>query len=217
MRVQNYLVCFVAAACASGGASLLYCAVGKPNVEHGSSGSAATRASKVATGDATRTSDDNAAVSVGNKKILSAANAAVGKKMWLGFGLPNGKLGCAAALSNILKNAGYPVAKSAAVVVVRRQLLKSNLKVSEVALKHSKELGVDARIFDGVSKPGDLIFGYMSLPDKPNMGPDAHCGVVGENGYVFVNDWNDGIWKRAKPDQFFGFYPHIYVIRIADK
>lgn len=205
MRTRNYIVCFVAAAIASGGASLLYCAIGQPSVE---------KSSNVAE---VETTTPSVFARGGNEIILSAANSAVGKRMWSGFGLPNGKLGCAAALSNVLKNAGYPVAKSAAVVVVRRQLLKSPLKVSEVALKHSKELGVDPKIFSGVSQPGDLIFGYMSLPNKPNMGADAHCGVVGENGYVYANDWNDGIWKRAKPDQFFGFYPHIYVIRIADK
>lgn len=152
-----------------------------------------------------------------NQKILFSANESVGKKMWFGYGLPSGKLGCAAALSNVLKNAGYPQAKSAAVVFVRRQLLNSSLNAKETAVKHSKEQGVDLKKLREVSQPGDLIFGYMTTPDKPNMGPDAHCGVVAENGDVFANDWNDGIWKRAEADRFFGFYPHIYVIRIGNK
>lgn len=153
-----------------------------------------------------------------NQKILSSATESVGKKMWIGFGLPDGRLGCAAALSNVLKKAGYPVAKSAVVVVVRRQLLSSaSLNAKETGFKHSKDNGVDLKKLREVSQPGDLIFGYMTTPDKPNMGPDAHCGVVAENGEVFANDWNDGIWKRAEADRFFGFYPHIYVMRIDDK
>ena len=157
-----------------------------------------------------------AQVEGGNSKILSAADSAVGKKMWSGFGLSSGKLGCAAALSNVLKNAGYPAAKSAAVVIVRNQLLKSRLRVKETAVKHSKEIGVDLKRLKEVSRPGDLIFGYMALPDKPNLGPDAHCGVVAKNGEVYANDWNDGIWKRVAADTFFAYYPHIYVMRIRE-
>ncbi len=149
-----------------------------------------------------------------NQRILLAANDSVGKKMWFGYGLSSGRLGCAAALSNVLKKAGYPMAKSAAVVVVRRQLMNSSLDAKETAIKHSKDSGVDLKKLREVSQPGDLIFGYMTTPDKPNMGPDAHCGVVAENGEVFANDWNDGIWKRAEADRFFGFYPHIYVMRL---
>lgn len=152
-----------------------------------------------------------------NQRILLAANDSVGKKMWFGYGLSSGRLGCAAALSNVLKKAGYPMAKSAAVVVVRRQLLNSSLDAKETAVKHSKDSGVDLKKLREVSQPGDLIFGYMTTPDKPNMGPDAHCGVVVENGEVFANDWNDGIWKRAEADRFFGFYPHIYVMRLGNK
>ncbi len=166
-------------------------------------------------------SQSGAAVPVANsaasQKILLSAKESVGKKMWLGYGLPSGTLGCAASLSNVLKKAGYPMAKSAVVVVVRRQLLSSKLNAKETAIKHSKDSGVDLKKLRDASQPGDLIFGYMTTPDKPNMGPDAHCGVVAENGEVFANDWNDGIWKRAEADRFFGFYPHIYVMRIGSK
>lgn len=162
-------------------------------------------------------SQSGGASSAANQKILLSANESVGKKMWLGYGLPSGQLGCAAALSNVLKKAGFPQAKSAAVVFVRRQLLNSSLNAKETAIKHSKESGVDLKKLREISQSGDLIFGYMTTPDKPNMGPDAHCGVVAENGEVFANDWNDGIWKRVEADRFFGFYPHIYVMRIGNK
>jgi len=150
-----------------------------------------------------------------NEKILAVAGKSTGKKMWSGFGLSSGQFGCAAALSNILRQSGITVAHSAAVVVVRRQLLNSSLKVKETVVKRSKDQGVDIKKLQEVSEPGDLIFGYMSSPDKPNLGPDAHCGVIAERGEVFANDWNDGIWKRAETDKFFGFYPYIYVIHVG--
>lgn len=148
------------------------------------------------------------------QKILAAAEQSVGKKMWYGFGLSSGKLGCAAALSNVLSKSGINVARSAAVVVVRRQLLKSSLKVKETRIKNSKGYGVDVKKLQSASQPGDLIFGYMSSPERPNIGPDAHCGVVAAQGEVFANDWNDGIWKRVEADKFFAWYPYLYVMQV---
>lgn len=171
----------------------------------------------IAAGFSAAFSQTGAAGIAANQKILSSAEESVGKKMWLGYGLANGKLGCAAALSNVLKKAGYPQAKSAAVVVVRKQLLSSTLNAKETAVKNSKEYGVDVKKLRELSQPGDLIFGYTTTPDKPNAGPNAHCGVVAENGEVFANDWNDGIWKRAVADKFFAWYPYIYVMRIGSK
>lgn len=147
--------------------------------------------------------------------IFATANESVGKKMWYGFGLPSGKLGCAAALSNVLNKSGVAVAHSAAVVILRRQLLKSTFDVRETPVKSSKGYGVDIGRLKAASQPGDLIFGYTSTPDKPNLGPDAHCGVVAEDGEVFANDWNDGIWKRVEADAFFAWYPYIYVMRVC--
>jgi hypothetical protein len=150
-----------------------------------------------------------------SQRIFATASESVGKKMWYGFGLPSGKLGCAAALSNVLNKSGIAVAHSAAVVVVRRQLLKSSFSVTETGVKSSKDYGVDIKKLQAASEPGDLIFGYMTTPDKPNLGPDAHCGVIAGKGEVFANDWNDGIWKRVEADRFFAWYPHIYVMRVG--
>ncbi|MCC6978876.1 MAG: hypothetical protein IT343_11185 [Candidatus Melainabacteria bacterium] len=82
-------------------------------------------------------------------------------------------------------------------------------------MKSSKDYGVDIKKLQAASEPGDLIFGYMTTPDKPNLGPDAHCGVIAGKGEVFANDWNDGIWKRVEADRFFAWYPHIYVMRVG--
>jgi len=154
-------------------------------------------------------SDDDAA-----NRVLAVAKQSVGKRMWLGYGLPSGKLGCAAALCNVLSQAGLPYAKSAAVVTVRNQLLAGPAKVEEIAIKNSSEYGVDQSKLAHVARPGDLIMGYMNSPSKSNLGADAHCGVLAGNGEVYANDWLDGIWKRDVVDRFFAWYPHVFVMKI---
>jgi hypothetical protein len=52
-------------------------------------------------------------------EIFASANQSVGKKMWFGYGLPNGTLGCAAALCNVLKQGGVNSAHSVYVRVLR--------------------------------------------------------------------------------------------------
>lgn len=58
----------------------------------------------------------------GNTKILQTAQNCAGKTMWSGYGLSSGRLGCAAALSNVLNQAGYKQARSAGVRVLYQQL-----------------------------------------------------------------------------------------------
>lgn len=147
-------------------------------------------------------------------RVLASAQACVGKKMWFGYGLNSGTLGCAAALSNILNQSGFPSTKSAAVVVLRNKLLSSPIKAKELVIKNTPQYGVDPRVLDTVASPGDLIMGYKQPPTKPNLGGDAHCGVVAGNGEVYANDWNDGIWKRAQVDRFFAWYPYVYVMKL---
>jgi len=147
-------------------------------------------------------------------RLLSVANQSIGKKMWYGYGLPSGKLGCAAALSNVLKKAGYSYRGATAVVALRRQLRGGPLEVRELAVKHSNDYGVDRAKLSELAVPGDMIFGYMHSPDRPNSGNDAHCGIVAGSGEVYANDWLDGVWKRDVVDRFFAWYPYIYVIRI---
>lgn len=149
------------------------------------------------------------------KRTLKAAHDCLGKKMWSGYGLTSGKLGCAAALGNVLKLAGLPYRGSAAVVSLRQQILNGPLEVREIPVKQSAEYGVDPQKLRQVSRPGDLIFGYKENPGKPNLGADAHCGVVADSGRVYANDWNDGIWKCDVADRFFAWYPHVYVMRMA--
>ncbi|MBC7998739.1 MAG: hypothetical protein IAF58_12395 [Leptolyngbya sp.] len=150
-------------------------------------------------------------------RILETAEASVGSKMWTGYGLANGKLGCAAALSNVLKKSGCNYAHSAAVVVIRKQLLNSPLNLQEISIKKSEAYGVDQNLLRKIASPGDLIFGYKTTPDKPNTGGDAHCGVVAANSNVYGNDWGDGVWKRVEVDRYFAWYPFVYVIKTNSK
>ena len=155
-----------------------------------------------------KTPDDPAAL------VLAVANQSVGRQMWLGYGLPSGKLGCAAALCNVLKQAGFPYAKSAAVATVRSQLLSGPARTKEISIKSSGEYGIDRLKLAQVAKPGDLIMGYMKSPDHSNLGSDAHCGVVAGNGEVYANDWLDGVWKRDVVDRFFAWYHYVYIMKI---
>ena len=57
-----------------------------------------------------------------------------------------------------------------------------------------------------------------SEPTLGSMGPDhEHVFVRGTDGNVYTNDWNDGIWKYAPIEQYFSYYPYIYVIRLKPK
>lgn len=153
-----------------------------------------------------------------DQQILQTSKTSVGKEMWHGYGLPNGKLGCAAAVSNVLKNAGVRGVSSAAVVFIRRQILNHpRYSAQEFCIKKAGPEGVDTRAFQAVSRPGDVLLAFMEPPTKPNLGTSAHCGIVGKDGNVYTNDWNDGIWKYAPIEQYFSYFPYIYVIRLKTK
>lgn len=153
-----------------------------------------------------------------DERIVQTSKASLGKPMWHGYGLPSGKLGCAAAVSNVLKASGVKGVSSAAVYIVRRQLLKHpDYVATEVCVQKGRTSGVDTKTFMSVSKPGDVLLAFSDPPDRPNLGPNAHCGFVGTDGKVYTNDWNDGIWKYAPVEQYFSFYPYLYVVRLTAK
>jgi len=53
----------------------------------------------------------------------------------------------------------------------------------------------------------------MEPPTKLNGGPNAHCGIMGANATVYTNDWNDGIWKNDRYEQYFYYFKDIRLIR----
>jgi hypothetical protein len=148
-----------------------------------------------------------------SQNILTAAKKDVGKQMWKGYGLSSGALGCAAALSNVLKQGGVADAHSAAVIVVRNQLLHGKAKAKELVLRNSEGVGINDAKLKSIAHPGDVVFAFMKPPPNPNGGPNAHCGILGENGDIYTNDWNDGIWKSLNIHLMFDYYPYIRLIR----
>lgn len=148
------------------------------------------------------------------KNILAAAQHSVGKEMWKGFGLSNGGLGCAASLSNVLKKAGLSYTYSPVTKAVRQKLLLGPIKTSEFVVKSGGEKPIDDSILASVARPGDVLVAFMDPLPGGNIGPKAHCGIIGPNGTVFTNDWNDGIWKHASIHTYFDSYRHIRVIRL---
>lgn len=148
------------------------------------------------------------------KKILAAARGSVGQEMWKGFGLPNGGLGCAASLSNVLGKAGVRYPRSPVTKVVRQKLLAGPVRASEFIVKEGGDGPINDRTLAGLARPGDVLVAFMDPLPRGNVGPKAHCGIIGPDGTVFTNDWNDGIWKHASIHTYFDSYRHIRVIRL---
>lgn len=134
--------------------------------------------------------------------------------MWKGFGLGDGSLGCAASLSNVLKKAGIKYAYSPVTKFVRQKLLSGPIKTSEFVIKQGGEGPIDDKTVATVARPGDVLVAFMDPLPRGNIGPKAHCGIIGPKGTVFTNDWNDGIWKHADIHTYFDSYRHIRVIRL---
>jgi hypothetical protein len=147
-------------------------------------------------------------------KIAETAKDSLGKEMWKGYGLRNGFLGCAAAVSNVLNKAGIKDAHSAGVVLMRNQLLKSSNKTCEFVLKDGSKDPIDEHLLVQTAEPGDVLLAFMDPPSKPNTGGNAHCGIMSEGPFVYTNDWNDGIWKRVNIHQMFDYYRHVRLLRI---
>lgn len=156
--------------------------------------------------------NSQSAIATGNEALLKAAQADVGKKMWSGYGLPNGKLGCAAALSNVLKQAGYKQAHSAVVRMVYNQLGTIS-GVKQFKLPGGGD-ATTAEVLAQRAKPGDVLLAFSEPPTKANLGPNAHCGIVGPDGQIYTNDWNDGIWKLSEFQRYFYWYKHLYIFRL---
>ncbi len=152
-----------------------------------------------------------------SERIAATAKQSLGQKMWLGYGLPNGFLGCSAAVSNVLKKSGINCAHSAAVVIMRNQILKGPYSYQEFILKNGTDKIIDDALLLKTAQPGDILLAFMDPPSKPNTGGNAHCGIMGEKANVYTNDWNDGIWKEVNIHQMFDYYRHVRLLRLLPK
>lgn len=146
--------------------------------------------------------------------VYTAAKKSLGKQMWKGYGLPNGKLGCAASLSNVLKLGGVNGVHSASVAVMRNQLLSRKHK--EIILRNGGAPSIDNAKLKQLARPGDVVVAFMRPPDRDNSGPNAHCGIMADEQEIMTNDWNDGIWKQLNIHLMFDYYPYIRLIRIQN-
>jgi hypothetical protein len=149
------------------------------------------------------------------KSIATTAKACLGKEMWKpGYGLPNGKLGCAAAVCNVLKKAGVKGVNSAGVVAMRNQLL-SLPGSKEFKIRSAEGSAIDDTKLLKVAQPGDIVLAFHDPPTKANSGPNAHCGIMGAGSQVYTNNWVDGIWTEVEMHQMFDYYPYIRLVRLS--
>lgn len=147
-------------------------------------------------------------------RIAFAASQSVGKQMWKGYGLPNGYLGCAAAVSNVLKKASVNDAHSAGVVIMRNQILQGKHVCYEFVVKDGSSDQIDDQLLLKKSKPGDILLAFRDPPSRPNTGGSAHCGIMGDAPNVYTNDWNDGIWKKLNIHMMFDSYRYVRLLRL---
>lgn len=152
-----------------------------------------------------------------SKKIFQAAKTSVGKEMWKGYGLPNGTLGCAAALCNVLKKAGVSSVRTPLVTAMRRQLLNSRTICSERIIRNGEGREINDKALLKDCQPGDILLAFEEPPSKLNSGTSAHCGIMGEATQVYTNNWVDGIWTEVEIHQMFDYYPYIRLLRLGGK
>jgi hypothetical protein len=149
------------------------------------------------------------------KTIATTARACLGKEMWKpGYRLSNGKLGCAAAVCNVLKKAGIKQVSTAGVVAMRNQLL-SLPGSQEFKIRSAEGSEIDDAKLLKIAQPGDIVLAFHEPPSKANSGPNAHCGVMGAGSQVYTNNWMDGIWTEVEIHQMFDYYPYIRLIRLS--
>lgn len=157
---------------------------------------------------------DPSAVMPPSAAILDSAKRSVGKEMWRGYGLGDGSLGCAASLSSVLKTAGIKYATSVRTRDLRSKLLNGPKRAAEFDIKNGGSNSIDDARVESVAKPGDILVAFMDPFPRCSVGPRAHCGIIGENGSVYTNDWNNGIWTHGNIHTYFDAYKYIRVIRL---
>jgi hypothetical protein len=159
--------------------------------------------------------------------IEKAARQALGREMWRGYGLPDGKLGCAAALSNVLKQAGITRVGSPLVTVLRRQLIaksssaKGASDFSEIIVRNGEGSEISNEVLLKDCKAGDILLAFISPPKNLNGGTSAHCGIMGKYSGgsfpVYTNNYMDGIWTEIDIHQMFDCYPYVRLLRLRVK
>lgn len=155
------------------------------------------------------------AKSLPSNSIYGVAKASVGKEMWKGFGLANGTLGCAAAVSNVLRQAGISSVRSPLVTAMRLQLLRQSNGCLERVIRDGEGEEIDDAVLLKDCQPGDILLAFRDPPSKLNAGTSAHCGIMGQGTQVYTNNWMDGIWTEVEIHQMFDAYPYVRLLRLG--
>ena len=142
--------------------------------------------------------------------IVAASRDSNGHAMWTRFAasVQGGRLGCAASVSEVLRNAGVDVKPDAGAYNLAQQLIRKGGQVVPV----------------NQLRPGDVVYG--GGPNAANGGGNAHIGIVEKvvNGQVYVgaNSSSRGAWLSNQPIMnAFGRFvrnpgSQLYGVRIAD-
>jgi hypothetical protein len=138
------------------------------------------------------------------KAIASVADAQQGNALWTKYAseTQNGNLGCAAAVSEVLRKA---------------QAVPGNFNELAVYYMDQKlqSMGWEKVDYNN-RRPGDVIIGYRTSNPAASMGGGAHTGIVGENGKTYSNSSSTGEWTYNDPNSWVppnGGYQITYVLR----
>lgn len=124
-------------------------------------------------------------------EIVKNAIDGLGKALWsltpFKHSVSNGRLGCAASVSEVLQRSGYNYANHAGVGGLESQLMQNGWRKAPLS-------AADA---------GDVVVVGRSRGWRAGGGA-AHVGIVGENGSVYHNNSARGQWVKDNLNARFG-------------
>lgn len=124
-------------------------------------------------------------------EILKNAVDGIGKALWaltpFKHSVNNGRLGCAASVSEVLQRSGYRYANHAGVGGLESQLMQNGWRKAPLSS----------------AQPGDVVMVGRSRGWRAGGGA-AHVGIVGENGRVYHNNSARGKWVEDNLHARFG-------------
>ncbi len=132
--------------------------------------------------------------------ILANAVEGVGQALWaltpFRNSVNNGRLGCAASVSEVLQRSGYNYANSAGVGGLEGQLMRNGWTKAPLSQ----------------AEPEDVVMVGRS-PGWRAGGGSAHVGIVGENGTVYHNSSSRGQWVKDNLQARFGRGGEMFVLK----
>lgn len=98
---------------------------------------------------------------------------------------PGRNVGCAAAVSSVLRQAGMYDGEQNSVYGLEQDLMAKGWTET------------------GTLQPGDVVAGYRTDNKAQSLGAGAHVYIVGADGNLYSNDSDTGLWTKNGPaDQF---------------